>query len=229
MRLFHAVSKMVLALGMAGCLPAFAQFVPIGTPNAGYTGGTTLISISQPDCTTVTSLTGGAETVGLGASMVINTATVFPGGCGGWGTWGSPPNTETATPRIVDTQLTSTTLSLSAPAQTFGFEVEPENVGSYTFTATFYNGGTAVGTISIPVVGNAGARLIAATSATPITGVTISAPGSNGFAMANFRFALPTAPTVPTLRTAAFAGLGLLLAAAGVLLVQRQAVRAVRP
>ena len=228
MRLCHAVLKTGFLVAIAGCLPAFAQFTVIATPTASYTGGTYLVAITQPDCTNLSSLTLGPQTVGLGATMVVNTALVFPLGCGGWGAWGTPPNVETATPRIVDTTNTSTTLTLSTPSMTFGFEVEPESIGISTFTANYFNGSTPLGTIVIPVNGNAGARLIAATSATPITSVQLSAPGSGGFAMAQFRYAPPGG--IPTLRTEAFAGLALLLAAAGALLARRQAQsRSVRP
>jgi hypothetical protein len=124
--------------------------------------------------------------------------------------------------------LTSLTIDLSSPTGTFGFEIESNSFGVFTFGAAFYNGSTPLGTISQDINGNAGARLLAATSTTPIDRVVVTAPsGANGFAMAQFRFATPAPAPVsspvatPLLGDAALAGLLILLAAAGAFLVRR--------
>jgi hypothetical protein len=237
MRLFHAVSKTVLALGIAGCLSAFAAFTTISTPTASYTGSTTLLTLPTPNCLspfTVSSVSGGGQTVTLSAPMFVRQAGFAPF-CG-WSNWGSPPATEGSTPLIVTTSSLSMTLTLSVPASTFGFEVTPTQscpISSpcpFLITATFYNGATVLGTIPLSIDGN-GAALEAASSTTPITSVSIAAAaGSNGFALAQLRFAPVATPSVPTLQTGVFGGLALLLAAGGSLLARRQAsIRTVRP
>lgn len=209
--------KSALWLGLAGCIPAFGQqFSPISTPTASYTGSTTLIPITAPDDTPLTSLTNGTETITLSTAFYAETVPNFA-----WNTWGSPPNTESSTPRILAnfTPVTSVTLTLSLPAATFGFEVEPDQDGSFPVSVNFYNGSTLLGTVSRNITGDAGALLMAASSTTPITSVVITIPaGADGFAMAQFRYA--NVSSVPTLSTAAFGALGLLLTGAGALLAR---------
>ena len=236
----------ILIAGVTLGLPAFAQFTAIPTPASAYTGSTTLIPITQPDCsgtpapgnpTTLTSLSNGAQTVTFSTAMTVNTAGVFPNCGGGWASWGAPPNTESATPRVLDTTSTSLTMTLAVPSGTFGFEVEPASSCPisfpcpYNITATFFNGATQLGSISLNVNGNAGAMLEAAASATPITRVTIAAaPGSGGFGIAQLRYATATVPpaTVPTLTNTALLALAFFLGAAG-LWCRREASRAAGP
>ncbi len=232
MRLLDRILIAGVVLGLPGSVPAFAQFVPIATPTAAYTGATTLIPITQPDCsgspppgnpTTLNSLSAGPQTVTFSAVMTVNTAGVFPNCGGGWASWGLPPNTETSTPRVLDTSSTALTMTLAVPASIFGFEVEPANSCPisfpcpYNITATFFNGGTQLGAISLNLNGNAGAMLEAASSATPITRVVVTAAlGSGGFGIAQLRYAPVTVPaTVPTLNDIALLALAFLLATAG--------------
>jgi hypothetical protein len=65
------------------------------------------------------------------------------------------------------------------------------------------------------VIGNAGSQLFAASSATPITRVVLTTPaGANGFALAQFRYALePPAPGIPVPGTLILSGVGILLLA----------------
>jgi hypothetical protein len=149
---------------------------------------------------------------------------------GGWEFWGSPPNTESATPRVLATPAneTSLTIALGTPVNTFGFEIEPANSGgfpptAFLFTTTFLNGTNTLGTVSRSVTFN-GAMLIAATSTTPITGVRITAaPTAGGWAIAELRSGnLPTAlASVPAISPAALGALALLLAFAGAILARR--------
>jgi hypothetical protein len=87
---------------------------------------------------------------------------------------------------------------------------------------TFLNGSTTLGTVTRSIFYN-GARLIAFSSATPITTVQISVPAAaGGFALAQFRFGTtligaPPATGVPTLGPPALSGLAILLLAAGAL------------
>lgn len=217
-----------LLLGFAECFPAFGQFFPISSPTATYTGSTIVIPITAANGTSMTSLTDGAQTITLSTAFSAQTVP-----SGGWATWGAPPNTESSTPRVlaVFSPLTSATLTLSAPSLTFGFEVEPDNFGTFTVSATFFNGSTALGTVTRNVTGNAGALLAAGSSTTPITSVVLSAPAAaQGFAMAQFRYGnvvIGTPTPVPTLGTSALGGLSMLLIAAGSLLARAQNARRV--
>ena len=212
----HRTLQTVLWLGFAGCIPAFGQFSAISTPASAYTGATTLIPITAADGTVLTSLTNGLQTVTLSTSFYARTV---PSAY--WGTWGSPPNTESSTPRVLanTSPITSVTLALSLPASIFGFEIEPNLDSGFPINVNYYNGSTLLGTVSRNVAGNAGALLMAASSGTPITSVVITlSSGASGFAMAQFRYA--TVSAIPTLSSAALGALGLLLAGAGVLLAR---------
>lgn len=217
------ILRVALLIGMATCLPAFGQFAPITSPVPTYTGGTTLINIAGADGTIVNSIADGTETVTLSQSLSEQTV---PGG--GWGSWGSPPNTEGNTPRVlaVFSQVNSFTMTLSVPMATFGFEVEPDNFVTATINASFYNGGTLLGTVSRQVAGNAGALVAGASSSLPITSIVVTfSANSGGFAVARLRygstFLASLVPAVPALTPAAFTGLALCLAAAGSLLARR--------
>ncbi len=203
---------------LAAAAPAFAQFTPVTAPSGSYTSGTAVIPITPPNNTPVGSITDGIQTVSFSVNLSAQTV---PGG--GWSTWGAPPNTETATPRVLALfSGTTATLTLSQPARTFGFEIEPNNFGNHTITATFMGGSTTLGTVTLSVAGNAGALLAAAVSTPSITSVVISAPTAGGFAIAQVRYSLATATTVPALTTTGVCGLGMLLAAAGALLARKQ-------
>jgi hypothetical protein len=212
--------------GFAVCLPVCVQFSLISTPAAVYAGGTASIAIANPEGAAVTALTAGGQTITFSSSMTALTV----GGVGGWGFWGSPPDTESATPRVLATPAneTSLTIALSAPVNTFGFEIEPANSGGFPptpflFNATFLNGTNTLGAVSRSVTFN-GAMLIAATSTTPITSVRITAPATaGGWAIAQFRSGnVPTAlASVPALSPAALVALALLLASAGTILARR--------
>lgn len=202
---------------LLAAVPAFAQFTPIATPTAGYTSSTTLFAIAPANGVSVPSIASAGQTVSFSPTPSAQTV---PGG--GWSTWNSPPAVESSTPRVLAFfGATSATISLTQAARTFGFEIEPNNFGTHTITATFMSGASTLGTITLSVPGSSGALLAAATSTPSITSVTISAPTSGGFAIAQIRFALPPA-VIPTLSKTGMAGLGMLLAAAGALLARKQ-------
>src|SRR5215831_5068271 len=124
-------------------LPAHAQFTPIAQPDAAYLGSTTLIPITAADFDIVSSLSDG--TLGISFSSDLAAATVPDT----WTSWGSPPDTETATPRVLWTQgETSLTLTFDNPVGIFGLEAEPNTTGPASITATFLNGGATVGEIT---------------------------------------------------------------------------------
>lgn len=212
-------------LAIVAAVPAYAQFYAVSSPTSQYVSNTTVISL--PSGGGVSSIAGGGQTLSFSASL----DGVAVGS--GWTVWGIPPDTETATPAVLATTeaQTSLTINLATPATTFGFEIEPANMGaipipvSFTLAATFYNGTTALGSVSRTVTYN-GARLIAASSATPITRVQISAPSTaGGFAMAQFRFGntwlgAPLATAIPALGFPELGVLALLLAALGAILAR---------
>ena len=139
------------------------SFTPIAEPSGTlpngtvYTAGTTNLASGIPaDGTTTTSLTDGIETVTFSQTM---TAATVPGG--GFNNWGSPPNTETNTPRVLfNATIDSLTLSLSTPAATFGLEMETDVFGTHTLVANFFDGANLVGTISQSVTTPNGAALV---------------------------------------------------------------------
>ncbi len=120
------------------------SFTIIPQPTAAYEAATTNMSGSIPaDLTTTTTLSDGVETVTFDQTV---TAATVPGT---FNNWGSPPNTESATPRIVGSMAgNSLTLTLSRATDEFGLEMEPNIFGTDTMTATFYDGAAPIGTIS---------------------------------------------------------------------------------
>ncbi len=167
-------------------------FTPIAQPNAAYTSATTLIPITPPDGTVISSVSDGIETVSF--SPTLTTATVP---AGGWNNWNSPPNAETSTPRVVfNATATTETFTLSTPAATFGVEAEADTFGTDTISANFFNGVTLLGTISQSVTTPSGSMLFAGTSTgLPITSVTVSETGpATGIGFAQLRYAPPAPP-----------------------------------
>jgi len=227
MRLNRTVATAVW-LGLAGCIPAFAAFNVISTPVAAYTGATTLIPITLPDGNATTTLADGTQTISFSAPLLAATVP------GTWLTWGSPPNTESSTPRLLtDIGGTSLTMTLAVPSYTFGFEIEPNGAGetqaAYLITAQFYNGATLLGTMSQNINWQSGALLAAGSDSSPITSVVITAPPSaNGFAMAQFRYSTTIiVPITPAPNTGVTGGLAMLLLAAGTLLARARKSAAV--
>ena len=95
------------------------SFTPIAQPNAAYTSSTHLIAISAADGTTTTSETDGVETVTSGTTLTRD-------GPHDVGTWNSPPNAETATPRVdFNAAATAVTLTLAHPQANLGWKSNP--------------------------------------------------------------------------------------------------------
>jgi hypothetical protein len=215
----HRLLWVTLLLAMLGAVPAFAQFTVIATPTSGYTSSTTVMAIPDPNFTVKSSLTDGTQTLTFSSNVDVRTAAVSGGG---WATWNSPPAVESHTPKVLfANNATTFTITLSSPSTTFGFELEPNN-GTQAFTVTYFNGGTALGSIPLTIAGTSGALLAAASTNLPITSVVITAPSAaGGFAMAQFRYGTVT-QTVPTLGPPVMGGLALALLAAGALFARRQ-------
>ena len=165
----HSVSVPRLFLGLLVLMvvPACSHadtIIPLPSPS--YIAETSLLSFAAPDEALISSITNGSETVSfVSVTSLMRASTVGDD----WSTWGSPPNTESSTPRVLwsgqdDNFNPVTTLSfvLSAPVSIFGFEAEPGLLDTHTMLATFYMGATVEQTISLDVSGNGGARLFAA-------------------------------------------------------------------
>jgi hypothetical protein len=153
-----------------------------------YVSATTNISIPGSEFDILNSVSDGKLSVGFSIPMqVLDVGS-------GWGSWSSPPFSESSTPTVLWTQgPTQVTLTLSQPVQTFGFELQPDQFGLFSTTAIFFSGTNQIGTIVESVDGNAGARLFAGTvtGSTPlITSVLVSIAGTD-FAIAEPSYALP--------------------------------------
>ena len=100
-------------------------------------------------------------------------------------------------------------ISLSAPTSTFGFELQPnDNLTFHEFKVDFIDGGALVGTIEKVIVGDVGARLIAATSSTrKFTDIVIyNVDGQAlGFGLANLRYGPIVVPEPSTFALGAIA------------------------
>jgi hypothetical protein len=187
-----------------------AGLIQIMDPDAAYQGSSSVIPIAAPDNTDLASLTDGLLTITFSHFREVHTV---PNG--GWGTWSSPPNSESATPRVLsadnlDPALSSLTLTFNQPLHTFGVEAEGELFDVRTFTATFFNGATPVGSFSRDINGDANARLLAAiaTDGDVFTSVAIST--DIDFALAQFRYGLTAPAAVPEPGGLTLLGLGVL-------------------
>jgi hypothetical protein len=164
--------------------PVCAQFTPIAQPDAAYLGATSALPVSDPDFTAVSSVTDGTVTASFDVDLAALTVP------GTWASWGSPPATQSATPRVLwSNGFTSVTVTLSAPLMVFGLEAQPNTAVVSPITATFFSGMSQVGQIMQNVDGNAGALLFAATSTTSFDSVVLSS--TDDFAVAQIRAGAP--------------------------------------
>lgn len=185
----------LLTLGAAAltCSSTRADFITIAQPTSAYLSSTTLLDFTDPDFTLISVLSGGGETLSYDNPLDERTVPAS------WATWGSPPATETSTPRVGYTDgLSTLTISLSNPASTFGVEIEPDNFSAEEITADFFSASTLTGVIDLFPNGNAGALLYAAsTSTSPFTSVVITNLAGDGLAIAEQRFTLASSTPVP--------------------------------
>jgi len=192
---------LIIALGVfaAFTAPARAGFTPISQPDASYIASSALLPITAQDFDAVSSLSLGPNTVSFDVPLVALTVPTT------WGTWGSPPDVETATPRVLWTNgATSLTLSFSLPLQLFGAEAQPDTTVVSSITASFFLGASLVGEIPLDVDGNGGARLFAASSTTPFDSVVFNS--TDGFALAQIRLRAVPEPSSLAILAAGIAG-----------------------
>jgi N-acetylneuraminic acid mutarotase len=158
----------------------------IPNPDAAYLSTTNKVDISSlADFSTHTSVSNGTQTFSFSTTMEKRQVP------GSWGTWSSPPESESATPAVLFTQgVNSLTLSLTRPASIVGFELETNSFDVFTFTVDFYAGAVLLGSVIQDISGNAGARLLAGRSdGALIDGAIVSVSGDpGGFAIAQLRY-----------------------------------------
>jgi hypothetical protein len=110
---------------------------------------------------------------------------------GSWGTWGSPPATESATPNILYTAgATSITVTLpkkGARHGIAGMEVEPNPFEVHTITATYMKkSGAEICTATVSADGSNGAKVLAAKGVKRAKSITVSSDVD--FAVAQIRW-----------------------------------------
>jgi hypothetical protein len=184
-RLLLAVSASVATL-LFSAQGVFAAFTTISNPDAAY-----LAATGKCDLGTVGTLTSSCtDANGLSATFSAPLSVLqVPGG--GWATWSSPPNSESATPKVAfygGTSLTVDESNVISPIA--GVELEPNIFATYTMTVDFYDyQGNLFASVSRSVGGFAGARLFAINSDAEVVAklVITCGCGGGGWALAQLR------------------------------------------
>jgi hypothetical protein len=143
---------------------SIASFKAFATPVAKYVSKTCVIDLSAiADGTSLTSVSGCGVTVSFSSPMTKYSVPAT------WATWGSPPDTESASPNVLWSEFaTSITLTTSNKNRRIGIEAEPNPFSVHTMSATFRKGnGNAIGSVTRDVDGSGGARLFAGKVGTP--------------------------------------------------------------
>jgi hypothetical protein len=194
-----------LAIAMLASVPSFAvsHLTQIWNPDATYTSTTSLLAITGNTNTRVNSIADGNLTASFSNAQRI----------GAWG-WASPPYTESASPRTLYNNTSSLTITFDKALTTFGLETESNMASVYSFDMEFYNGDTSIGSINrVDISGNAGARLLAASSDVTFNKVVLTTTAPTGFGTAQLRYKADSPAAVPEAST--LVGFGSALAMAG--------------
>jgi hypothetical protein len=171
---------------------AHAAFVPIAQPDAAYLSESTLMPFSAADFDVVSSLSSGSFSVTFDTDLVALTVPTT------WASWGTPPNVESSTPRVLWTNgATSLTLTFTQSVELFGIEAQPNTSVVSSIDASFFAGANLVGEIAMDVDGDGGARLFAASSTTPFDKVVLTS--TDDFAIAQVRAGIVPEPSSLTM------------------------------
>ena len=214
-QLICGLSALLLCAGFAAS--ARADFITIADPNAAYVANTNLMPVVGNEFDSVLSVDDGVNsaTFFVSPNPFPSALTIYDVGSV-WATWSSPPDSETATPRVLGT-TPQLEIQLASSALVFGFETEPDGFGTALITADFFGGGVFRGSITQSVAGDGGARLFAGFSSLGIDDIVIN--GTDVFGIAQLRYGNDIAAAVPEPGS-----LLLLAAAVGLLLVRRTRV-----
>lgn len=180
----------------------------LSTPTPSYLANTNLISFSDPDEALIDAISGSGLTLQFTSAMRASTVG------NNWASWGSPPDTESAVPRVLWSGLdddfmpvTSMTLLLSHAVSIFGFEAEPGPTEFHALEVSFFAKGILLERITRSVNGDAGARLFAAQAPPGELFDAVTVTSDVDWAVGQFRFAtdIPTPSTFSTLLIGLFA------------------------
>lgn len=130
----------------------------INRPNAQYVGHTCKVDLSTiPDYTVISTLDACGITINFSPAVEKRSVP------SSWGSWGTPPDTETDSPDILYTSgATSVTVSFSAPVRLSGVEAEPNPFEVHAISADFLRpSGGMKATVTRGIDGTGGARLLA--------------------------------------------------------------------
>jgi hypothetical protein len=179
------------------------SFTPISAPDAMYLAETTKLPIPTTNYTSNSLLSDSQEIITFSSPMNSNGAPDQ-----GFNNWGAPPNTESASPRILYSFANQQTWTFSKPVREFGLEMEQNAYATATLQMDFYDGTTLVGSVSRTVTtpgtpvgsSSAGALLFAASTDDHVFDrvvMTVPQLYYSSFAVAEVRYALDTsAPTI---------------------------------
>jgi hypothetical protein len=186
----RCIATAVLGLLINGLAPLSAHAAPIiiSQPSAAYQSSTTKIDISGLTLNTnVTSVSDAALTVTFGTTASSLNVRQVP--VGGWGSWSSPPYSESATPRVLFKNADSLTLNLSQAVEIFGFELESDFLNNAEFTAKYFLGTNLIGTVGPLTIDKEGGARLFALNGVGETFDRIVIKGNDAFAIAQIRYA----------------------------------------
>ena len=148
----RSVASIAPASASAAAKKVFKQ------PTRKYLKKTCVIDLSAlSDFTPVGTLTGCGQTITVTPTAEKRSVP------GSWATWGSPPDTESATPHILYTVgSTMLTFDLSTPVKIFGVEAEPNPFEIHDVGEWCYNPDGSPQSHTVRAMsGDAGAKLLA--------------------------------------------------------------------
>lgn len=183
----HHVSGKVVHNFHAAKTTASKKFKAYDDPTSKYTGKSCNIDLSSlADFTPVDSVSGCKTTVSLSSTFEKRSVP------NSWGSWSSPPNSESATPNLLySVGATTATIDFGTKVKTGGFEYEPDLFQVETVTVEFHKGangtGAIVGTITRDVDGSSGARLFGATAKKGFKSAVVSNNSGDDFGIAQIR------------------------------------------